>query len=325
MGMTRQISYLMLILMAFFSFESVVLAQETYPSKPIRSIVPFPPGGATDLIVRALGETMSKHLKQPLVTTNFSGASGIVGINETVKSKPDGYTMVSCGATIAMPELYIKFNQTPLTSKDLAPVAQWSTFIQAVAVKKDAPWKTMKEFMEAARGKELKFGGPGKTSGNFVIGLALGKKFDAKLVGIPFKGDAESITALLGGHIDMAILVIASAQPHVEAGTMKLLALINDERLSDFPDVPTTAEVGYDVGLSYFPFGTYVHKDTPADRIKILSEAIKKTAGDESFKLNMRRLRMPIKYLDTEACIKNLATTKKVVTEIFQDLGYLPK
>jgi tripartite-type tricarboxylate transporter receptor subunit TctC len=323
--MIKRIPYFLVILVVFVSIGTVVFAEEIYPSKPIRSVVPFPPGGATDLIVRALGDSMPKYLKQPFITTNFSGASGLLGINEVVKSKPDGYTIVSCGATIAMPELYIKFNQTPLTSKDLAPVAQWSTFIQAVVVKKDAPWKTMKEFMEAAKAKGLKFGGPGKTSGNFVIGMALAKKFNVNLVGIPFKGDAESIAALLGGHIDMAILVIASVQPHVEAGTLRLLAVTNDERLSDFPDIPTMAEAGYDVGLSYFPFGTYVHKDTPADRIRTLSEAIKKTAAEESFRSTMKRLRMPVKYLDTEPCAKILAATKKVVTEVFQDLGYLDK
>ena len=303
-----------------------LLSAEQYPARPITSIVPFEAGGSTDIVVRAMGSTISQFLGQPFVTSNKPGGGGTVGVYEVVKAKPDGYALVSCGATVVMPELYTQFRKDPpFTFKDVAPVAGWTANIIVIAVRKDAPWNTMKEFMEAAKNTELKTGSPGSPSLDYILQLALAKKYNAKLKNIPFKGNADSITALLGGHIDMATMIVGSAKPHVEAGTLKLLAVVFEERIALFPQVPTMAEQGYDVGISSFALGTFVRANTPVDRIKVLSEAIKKVANEKSFQSMMEKYGMPVIYSDTEKFRKNLDTKKASTALTFQDLGFLPK
>ena len=242
-----------------------------------------------------------------------------------VKSKPDGYTLVTTGATVSMPELYSFFRKAPYTSGDAVPVAQWSVFIPVIAVRKDAPWNTLKEFLEEAKGKGFKFGGPGRTASNYILGLALAKKNNVKLGGIPFEGDAKSIPALLGGHIDMAILMVGSVKPLISSGALKLLAVAHPERIIDFPNTPTITEQGYDVGFGSMPLGTWAPAKTPPDRINTLSEGIRKISQDKSFLAMMEKLGMPVSYADHEAFRKRLENTQRVLTEIFRELEYLPK
>ena len=183
--MKRQIYFLVLAFLLTAMSHSVASAEEAFPSRPITNIAPFAPGTGTDIMTRTLGAVLQKYLGQPVVTMNKAGAGGTMGVQYVVTSKPDGYTIVSCGVTITMPELYKQFRQTDYTSKDLTPIARWTNSIGVIAVRKDAPWNTFKDFMETAKNKNLKYGGPGKTTGNYVFGLALAKKYNVKLTGVP--------------------------------------------------------------------------------------------------------------------------------------------
>jgi len=222
-----------------------------------------------------------------------------------------------------MPELYTKFRKTDFTSKDLTPVASWTSSIGVIAVRKDAPWNTFKEFMQAAKMKNLKFGGPGKTTGNYVYGLALAKKYNVKLTGVPLDGAAMEITNLLGGNIDMAILLISAARPQVAAGKMKVLAVMHPSRVPSFADIPTTYEEGYDVGYTSFDIGTYAPAKTPVERIKVLDEAIKKTTQDGEFKSTMDGIGEIVNYTDTATFTKNRKADQSAMTAVFKELGYL--
>jgi tripartite-type tricarboxylate transporter receptor subunit TctC len=318
----------------FISFFTIVLlltsgsttaADRPFPSQPITCVVPFTPGAATDLANRALGSFFQQYLGQPLITLNKPGGGGTSGFFDMVKSSPDGYTLVTTGATVAMPELYDYFRKAPFTYEDAAPVAQWSVFVPTIAVRKDAPWNTLKEFMDDAKTKGIKFGGPGKTASNYIIGLALAKTYNAKLSGIPFEGDAKSIPALLGGHIDMALLMVASVKPHISSGSLKLLAVAHHERISDFPNTPTMIEQGYDVGFGSMPLGTWAPAKISQDRIKTLSEGIRKISEDKAFRDMMEKVGMPVSFADHDTFKRRLDQIKKVLTEVFKDLDYLPK
>ncbi len=304
---------------------STFAADKPFPSQPITCVVPFTPGAATDLANRALGSFFQQYLGQPLITLNKPGGGGTSGFFDMVKSSPDGYTLVTTGATVAIPELYDYFRKAPYAYVDAAPVAQWSVFVPTIAVRKDAPWNTLKEFMDDAKTKGLKFGGPGKTASNYIIGLALAKKYNARLSGIPFEGDAKSIPALLGGHIDMALLMVASVKPHISSGTLKLLAVAHDERISDFPNTPTMIEQGYDVGFGSMPLGTWAPAKTPPQRVIILSDGIRKISEDKAFRDMMEKVGMPVSFADHDTFRKRLDQIKKVMTEIFKDLDYLPR
>ena len=323
--MTPKPSLLFFVFLFVVSSGAAAAADKPYPSQPITCVVPFTPGAATDLANRALGSFFPQYFGQPMVTLNKPGGGGTAGFFDMVKSSPDGYTLVTTGATVAMPELYDYFRKAPFAYDDAAPVAQWSVFVPTIAVRKDAPWNTLKEFMEDAKSKGIKFGGPGKTASNYIIGLALAKKYNAKLSGIPFEGDAKSIPALLGGHIDMALLMTASVKPHISSGSMKLLAVAHQERTSDFPSTPTIIEQGYDIGFGSMPLGTWAPAKTPPDRIKFLSDGVKKICEDKTFRDMMDKLGQPVSYADHETFRKRLDQIKKVLTEIFKDLDYLPK
>ena len=323
--MINKISVLEVTFFVLLGLGAAAAAERPFPSQPITCVVPFTPGAATDLANRALGSYFQQYLGQPLITLNKPGGGGTSGFFDMVKSNPDGYTLVTTGATVAMPELYDYFRKAPFTYEDAAPVAQWSVFVPTIAVRKDAPWNTLKEFMDDAKTKGLKFGGPGKTASNYIIGLALAKKYNAKLSGIPFEGDAKSIPALLGGHIDMALLMVASVKPHISSGTLKLLAVAHNERISDFPNTPTMIEQGYDVGFGSMPLGTWAPAKTPPERIKALSDGIRKISEDKSFYDMMGKIGMIVSYADHETFKKRLDQIKKILTEIFKDLDYLPK
>lgn len=321
--MKTKIYFIVLIFLLTVAGFSAAFAEESFPSRPVTNIAPFAPGTGTDILCRTLGKVLPKYLGQPVVTMNRAGAGGTVGVEYVVNSNPDGYTLVSTGMTITMPELYKKFRKTDYTSKDLTPVASWTSSIGVIAVRADAPWNTFKDFMEAAKKESIKFGGPGKTTGNYVFGMALAKKYGVNLVGVPLDGSAMEITNLLGGNIGMAILLVSAARPQVAAGKLKILAVMHTKRIPAFPDIPTTLEEGYDVGFSSFDIGTYAPAKTPVERIKILNEAIKKTTQDEEFKSSMEKIGEIVNYTDTETFSKNRDAVQRTMTSIFKDLGYL--
>ncbi len=323
--MKRRSFILVLAFLLTAMSHSAAIAQESFPSRPVTNVAPFAPGTGTDLLCRTLGKVLPKYLGQPVITMNRAGAGGTVGVQSVVTSDPDGYTLVSTGMTITMPELYIKFRKTDFTSKDLTPISSWTSSIGVIAVRKDAPWNTFKEFMQAAKTKNLKFAGPGKTTGNYVYGLALGKKYNVKLTGVPLDGAAQEITNLLGGNIDMAILLVSAAHPQVSAGKMKVLAVMHPARVPSFADIPTTYEEGYDVGFTSFDIGTYAPAKTPAQRIKILDEAIRKTTQDREFKAGMDAIGEIVNYADTATFTKNRNVVLSAMTAVFKDLGYLDR
>jgi len=316
------ISSILLLLMVL-SVTATLLAGEDFPSKPVICVVPFAPGGATDILARTVAASITSYLGQPMVVINKPGGGGAVGVHDVVKSKPDGYTTVLTGWGICTPELFTHWREAPFTSKDLAPIAQVSTNYTVLVVKKDAPWNDMKELMAYAKDHEVKFGGPGASSTGFILGVALAKKFKVNLKGIPFKGDALSIPALLGNHIQLDSCLVASIKPHVDAGTLRILGVADPERMVDMPDVPTLKEQGFDTGIYSLPSGMWAAKGTPADRIKVISDSVEKLSKDESYKIMMEKIGAPMVCAGTEKWAKLLQDTTNFMGNAFKELGYL--
>lgn len=322
--MVRKVLILGSLFLLLVAMGSATQADEVYPSRPIICVIPFPGGGATDIAIRALCSVIPQYIGQPFIPTVKGGGGGTIGVYEMVKSKPDGYTVLCVGNSLLMPELYAQFTKTAYTHKDALPVCQWAGFIPTIAVRKDAPWKNLKEFMEDAKNKSLKFGGPGKTTTNYILALSLARKYNVKLSGLPFKGDGEVVTALLGGHVDMGMLMTASVKAQFDAGTLRVLAVGYESRLPDFPGVPTIREQGYDVGFDAMFMGMYAPVKTPPERIKVLADAVKKVTEDETFLSMMSKFSMPVIYADTETYREKLVRTQKTLTKVFADLGLNP-
>ena len=322
--MSRRSLFVLGMLILFTAMGSAAGSDEPYPSKPIICVIPFPGGGATDITTRALCSVISQYIGQPFIPNPKGGGGGAVGVYEMVKSKPDGYTVLCAGNSLVMPELYAHFNKAPYTYKDSTAVCQWAGFIPTIAVRKDAPWNTLKEFMEEAKNKPMKFGGPGTRTTNYILGLALAKKYGTKMGGLPFKGDGEVVTALLGGHVDMGMLMTASVKAQFDAGTLRVLAVGYDTRLPDFPGVPTIKEQGYDVGFDAMFMGMYAPSKTPPGRIKVLADSVKKVTEDETFLSMMNKFSMPVLYADTETYGEKLIRIQKALTKAFMDAGLNP-
>jgi tripartite-type tricarboxylate transporter receptor subunit TctC len=302
-------------------------AEKDYPNRPVEIIVGFAPGGATDLASRAVASTINEYLGQPAVVVNKAGGGGLIaGEYITRQAKPDGHTVWHAGITIAAPELYEKFRPAPFTSKDVDLVCSFAAMIACFTVRVDAPWNSISDLVEDVRKNPgLKFSGPGVTTGFQILGQALGIVTKTRFISVPLKGDGESVSMLLGKHVDMSVMSLASAKPQIEAKKFKVLGVCAPFRLPDLPDVPTLEEQGFNVGIGYFSIGAYVPKGTPKPIIQKLSEAHKKTCENKNFISQMDKLGLPVVYEDTEKYNRSFARDLEGFRKMFVELGYLPK
>ena len=263
----------------------VPASAQSYPSKPIHLVVPFAPGGITDILARALGQRLTDAMGQQVVVENKPGANSQIGAEYVAKAAPDGHTLlVSADTTFVMnPHLYSKLSYNPI--KDFVPVSGLGISPQALVVHPSVPVKTMAELIAHAKNKpsELNYGtfGPG-SSGHLNIEL-LQTLTGAKFTAVHYKGAAPAITDLLGGHIQMMIVSIGLVQKHFEPGTLKVIGFGSTARLPQFPDVPTIAETlpGYEAGSWY---GLAAPKGTPRDIVDKLSAETQKAFGDPAFR-----------------------------------------
>jgi len=326
----RIISFLLIpaVTLASFFLPAFSTAQEkAYPNRPLEIIVGFAPGGATDLAARAVASTLSEYLGQPVAVINKPGGGGMIAGEYIVRqAKPDGYTLWHSGITIATPELYVKFRPAPFTSKDVEPVCSFAAMIGCVTVREDSPWNSISDFVEYARKNPgVKFSGPGVGTGFQVLGQALGLVTKTKLLSVPLKGDGESVAMLLGKHVDMSVMSLASSKPQIEAKKLKVIGVVAPFRLPDIPNVPTVQEQGYDLGIGYFSIGAFLPKGTPPEIIKKVAEAHGKTCENPTFLGRMSALGLPVVYEDTEKYRKSFARDLEGFRKMFVELGYLPQ
>jgi tripartite-type tricarboxylate transporter receptor subunit TctC len=219
-------------------------AQELYPSRPLKFILPFPPGGPTDILGRLISERLSANLGQPVVTENRGGAGGNVGAEAAARSAPDGYTIVLVAPSLAIsPTLYSKLNYDPV--KDFAPVSLVAT-IPNVLVTQPALAANLREFIALAKDKPgaLNFGSGGSGTSNHLAGELFNIVAGVKLVHVPYKGVNLAMQDVLAGPIHLVVIGVPAAGPHIKSGRLRALAVVARERLPTLPEVPTAAEAG---------------------------------------------------------------------------------
>jgi tripartite-type tricarboxylate transporter receptor subunit TctC len=305
MAYVRLIIVIVLVTIGMF-FSPIHGQAADFPNKPITLIVPYPAGGATDLVIRPLGEAAKKYLGQPVVVENRSGGGGAVGVGSIIGKKPDGY-LLSVVVTSLHRNSYI--NKLSFdTVKDVTPIIQLAGYLYGILVRSDSQFKTLKELLDYAKAN------PGKIS-YMASGLGTGGHIameelaynagGIKFNHIPSKGDPESTAALLGGHVD-AISTTSGWIPQAEAGKLRLLATYGEKKTKRFPNVPTVAELGLKV-VHNSPIGIVGPKDMPKEIVKILHDAFKKSLDDPTFLSVMDRYEMPVMYLNTEAFAKQWA------------------
>jgi len=223
----------------------LALAQ-SYPTKPVRLIVPFAPGGAADTIARAAGNRISEALGQPVIIDNRPGGLATIGADVVAKAAPDGYTLL---LAVSPPHTTSPFfiKNLPFDNiRDFTPVAIIATFPQAIVVHPSFPANTLKELIEQVKKNPGKifFGTSGTGTAQHLGGLQLNKATGMDMPHIGYKGGAQATTDLLGGQIQVGILTLSNVIPHVRTGKLRLIAMMESTRSKAVPEVPTVAEAG---------------------------------------------------------------------------------
>lgn len=248
----KRYRYAALLVLAFIA--ATVSAQQ-YPTRPIRFISPYPPGGGNDTLLRLLGEKLGEQLGHRIIVDNRPGANTIVGTELLAKSPPDGYTFILVPNSFATnPSFYPKLPYD--TARDFAAVGQVAQSPQMIVAHPSVPARTLKELLALARAKpgQLAYGTSGNGSTGHLAGLLLSNMAGIKLSHVAYKGTAPAVNELVGGHIPLMISSMLATLPQVRAGKLRVIALTTGRRSPAIPDVPTIAESGvpgYDATLWY--------------------------------------------------------------------------
>jgi tripartite-type tricarboxylate transporter receptor subunit TctC len=271
---------------AWLSILAVILSDgpafAAFPDRPIRVIVSFPPGGASDGVARILAEGLSTRLGVPVVVENQGGAAGTIAGAMVARAAPDGYTMlVSATAVFAMVPNLRKLDFDPL--HDLLPVARIGESLRALAVSPKLPVKTLAEFVAYAKGNpgKLNYGSSGQGSTVHILTEAFRAAAGIDIVHIPYRGAGPSLTGLLAG--DIEILMDTVVVPHVQSGRLIGLAAAGDERLSELPDLPTLAEAGYSNVRTSGWTALFAPAQLPPDILEVYSGTIAALFKDDAF------------------------------------------
>jgi tripartite-type tricarboxylate transporter receptor subunit TctC len=224
---------------------SVAATAQPYPSKSIRMLVPFPPGGPTDVLGRVVAQGMSDDWQQTVVVENKAGAAGNIGVDAIAKAPPDGYTMgvVPAGNIAVNPSLFANLQYK---ASELAPVTMLATVENVLVVNADVPAKTLKELLALAAAKPgtLTYASPGAGSQAHLAGELLQLGAGVKLLHVPYKGTGPALNDLIGGQVTMMFAQLSSALPHIKSGKLRALGVASPNRSPVLSDVPTIAEQG---------------------------------------------------------------------------------
>lgn len=276
-------------ILAMFANPSAAQVNSPYPPSPVRIVVGFPPGNATDTVARVLASRLEALFKQPFVVENRAGAAGSIGTAQVAKAKPDGMTLlVGSNGTLAInPSLHENLPYDPL--KDFSPVSLLVSLPMYVVVHPSVPVNTLQELFELARKQpgELTFGSSGNGSANHLAAAVLADSGEVNIMHVPYKGSGPALTDLIGGRLTMMVDTAPAVMQAVKAGQVKVLAVTKPTRSTAFPDVPTVAEQGYpDFNVQAW-LGLAAPSGTPSEIQKELAQAVDQIMRDESFQESM--------------------------------------
>ena len=248
------------------------MAQD-YPQKPIKMITPYPPGGPTDVLARAISQKLSERLGQPIVIDNRPGASGMIGADMVAKAAPDGYTLLANASIhVINPSLYA--NPPYDAIRDFAPVSQIAEVPLVLVVNPALGVKTVRELIAKAKASPLNFASSGNGSAPHLAGEGFNIATGTKMQHIPYKGSGPAITDLIGGQVNLMFDSLPSSMPHIKSGRIIAIAVTTKKRSSALPNVPTVAESGvpgFDVSTWY---GVWAPAATPPAIVRRVSTEI---------------------------------------------------
>ena len=290
---------------------------QSFPSKPITFICPWPAGGSTDLTMRAVAEAAGKILGQPMVIDNKAGASGTTGpATMAASARPDGYTLAQLPISILRLPVMQQMSFDPM--KDFTFVSHLSGYTFGTTIKADAPYKTLKDVIAYAKDNpgKVTYGTPGAGTSLHIGMEQIAKKSGIKWTQVPFKGGAETNAAVLGGHTTLQADSTGWA-PLVNAGQLRLLAIWTENRSKKWPDVPTLKELGLD-SVFDSPFGVGGPKGMDAAVVRKLDDAFRTAMADKDVLATLEKFDMTARYMtsaDYDKFIRQLYVEEKGVLE----------
>lgn len=313
---------LSVILLAFAVLTPLAAAQQVYPNKPVRIIVPFPPGGTTDIVGRTIAENLSGSWGQSVIVENRAGASGTVGVDAAAKSAPDGYTLVLgvTGPLTIMPGINPQLPYDPL--RDLVPITLVAAVPSVIAVHPSVPARDLRELIALAKSQpgKLSFASGGTGTSVHIAGELLKSMAGIDILHIPYKGGAPALNDVMGGQVSMIIENMPQLLPHVRAGKIRALAVTTQERSAALPDLPAVAEIlpGY---AATTWFGLLAPAGTPQDIIKKVQADVAKIVTLPGVKERLASLGAEVIASTPDAFAAHLRSEKLRFAKVIKDAG----
>ena len=272
----------MQLLLLILVLVPLVASAQAYPTRPVRLIISFPPGGALDVVGRPVAQKLSEALKQPVVVENRGGAGGTIGSEYVAKQAPDGHVILLTAGTShgTGSSFYANLPYDPL--KDFVAIAAAVEVVVTLAAHPQSPFKDIKTLIDYARTNpgKVSYGSSGIGSPMHLAGELLREAARIEIVHVPYKGAGPAITDLLGGQIPLAFVSLASVMPHVKAGKLRALAVVEPQRYKGMPEVPTIKETlpNYDMFTSWLGF--FAPAGTPREIVSRLNAEINRALAD---------------------------------------------
>jgi tripartite-type tricarboxylate transporter receptor subunit TctC len=305
---------------------TIALAQD-WPTRPLRVVVPFPAGGSADTQTRVIADELSKALGQPVVIENKPGAGGNIGASEAARSQPDGYTlfMATTGTHASNVSLYDKLPYDPV--KDFAPLTLVTIYPQVVVPglkMKDASFKDVVAQLKAA-GDKANFGSSGTGSPTHLGGELFKRATGTQMVHVPYRGQGPALNDMLAGQLDVMFPSISDVLSFLQAGKLRAVAVLNETRLKQIPDVPTAAELGYPGLNSSIWSALYTRAGTPQPVIDRLSSELVKIVNSPAFKDKFEALGFVVKTSTPQELAAFTDAETKRWGDIIKTLGIKPQ
>jgi len=312
---------LALILGAALTVPALVVAQ-AYPSRPIELIIPFAPGGPTDIAIRLIQPQLSANLGVPVLLVNKAGGGGAIGMDQVAKARPDGYTLA---ATVRSTITILPATQADVSYKpaDFIPVGAYAFDSGVILVKRDAPWKTLEELVDHARKNpgKLTYGTAGLGTNSFFNMELLKQAYNIDMTHVPFGGSGPVKNAVLGGHVQLGAASQSPMLSVVKSGDIAILVTSASKRLASLPGVPTMTEKGHpEASLSTW-MEIYAPAKAPAAVIERLSQALDKTMKDPAVLAAIDKAGLVAEYHDPESTKKLIDREWETVTRMAKKLG----
>lgn len=312
------------IAVMLWAVAAAAMAQSTWPERPITMIVPFPPGGVADTVARPVAEALSRELKQPVLVENKAGSGGALGIGQAAKAAPDGYTiLLSLSSISILPEADKLLERKPAYLLDqFKPIARFTADPTVLVVRADAPWKTLAEFVAAARAKPgaYNYGSSGNYGTMHVPMEMLKSAAGFRMTHIPYTGAGPAIVALLGGQVDALASGPSTVVQHIRSGKLRALAHWGERQVAALPEVPSLKQAGYPVQFAQWS-ALFVPSQTPPEIVARLRAAAAKVAADPAVAQTIQKAGSPLEYLDAPAFQAYWDADAKAMTQAVRKIG----